>query len=45
MPCGAGVGGRKQAIIDGFRLAFVQVTEDIIEINAAGGKARRAKVF
>jgi hypothetical protein len=36
-PLNAGVEGTKQAIIEVFRLAFTQVTEDIIEINAAGG--------
>lgn len=42
-PLSAGVEGTKQAIIEGFRLAFTQVTEDTIEMNAAGGKARRIK--
>ena len=39
----AGVEGQNQAIIVGFRLAFTQVTEDIIEINAAGRKGARIK--
>jgi hypothetical protein len=40
MPYGAGAWRRKQAIINGFRVALTRVAEDIIEVNAAGRKAR-----
>jgi len=43
MLCCAGARDRNRAIIDGFRLAFARVIEDLARIDANSRKVRRTK--